>query len=138
MLYDNGAPKNGVLKNDLITLWKSNTIRCKKLATIVSGRKKGSMTLRQAKTGKRECRNVTACWHSCWKRIVWLTKVRATFFRLEKIVASFLHLMVLLFKMLSNHSSKRQFLVLHCRTWRRNPQKYFYILKNKKMKVPKR
>ena len=43
-------------------------------------------------------------------------KGRAMFFWPETIVASFLHLMVLLFKVLLNHSSKRQFLVLHCRT----------------------
>ena len=39
---------------------KSNTMKCKKLATIVSGRKKHSTTLRQAKTGKHVCRNITA------------------------------------------------------------------------------
>ena len=42
-----------------ITL-KNNTIRCKKLATIDSARKKYSTTLHQAKTGKDGCRNVTA------------------------------------------------------------------------------
>ena len=42
-----------------------------------------------------------------------LKKGRAAFFRPETIVASFLHLMVLFFKVLLNHSSKRQFLVLH-------------------------
>ena len=48
-----------------------------------------------------------------------LKKGRATFFRPETIVASFLHLMVLSFKVLLNHSSKRQFFgaqltSLHC------------------------
>ena len=37
------------------------------------------------------------------------------YFRPETIVASFLHLMALLFKALLNHNSKRQFLALHCR-----------------------
>ena len=37
------------------------------------------------------------------------------FFRPETIVASLLHLMVLFFKVLLNHCSKRQCLVLHCR-----------------------
>ena len=49
--HDNGAPIPGVLKHDLITL-KSNTIRCKNLATIVSDRKNVPTTLRQAKTVK--------------------------------------------------------------------------------------
>ena len=42
-----------------------------------------------------------------------LTKGRATFFRPETIVASFLHLMVLFFKVIFNYTSKRQFVVLH-------------------------
>ena len=42
-----------------------------------------------------------------------LTKGRATFFQLEIIVASFLHLMLLLYKVILNHTSKRQFVVLH-------------------------
>ena len=40
---------------------------------------------------------------------------RAKFFRPETIVASFLHHMALLFKVLSNHSLKTTVLVLHCR-----------------------
>ena len=43
-----------------------------------------------------------------------LKKGRATFFRPENIVASFLHSMVLLPKVLLNNSWKRQFVVLHC------------------------
>ena len=58
------------------------------------GSKKCSTTLRQAKTSKHECRNVIATY--------------------ETIVASFLHLMVIVFKVLLNHISKRHFLVLHC------------------------
>ena len=44
-----------------------------------------------------------------------LTKSRAMYFRPETIVESFLRLMVLLFKVLLNHTLKRQFCVLHCR-----------------------
>ena len=42
-----------------------------------------------------------------------MTMGRATFFWHETIVASFLHLMVLFFKVMFNHASKRQFVVLH-------------------------
>ena len=45
-----------------------------------------------------------------------LKKGRDTYFRPETIVASFLHSMVLLPKVLSNHFWKRQFVVLHCHT----------------------
>ena len=44
-----------------------------------------------------------------------LKKGRATFFRPEAIVASFLHLMVLSFRVIFNHTSKRQIVVLHFR-----------------------
>ena len=44
-------------------------------------------------------------------------------FRPEPIVATFLHLMVLFFKVLSNHSSKRQFLLLH---WRLCSGRFLY------------
>ena len=39
MKYDNEAPQTGVFKNDWITLWVINTVKYKKLATIISGRK---------------------------------------------------------------------------------------------------
>ena len=71
-----------------------------------------STSLHQVNTGKHECRTIIAtapvlnCFH--------LMKYRATYFQTETIVASFLHLMVLLFKVLLNHASKRQFLSLHC------------------------
>ena len=72
------------------------------------GSKKRSTTLCQVKIGKHECQNVTdisalvlTCFH--------LTKGRATFFRPETIVVSFLHLMVLLFKVLSNHHKNEFF-----------------------------
>ena len=61
------------------------------------GSKIYSMTLRQAKIGKHECRNITStCCCFC------LTKGRATYFRPKTIVASFLHFMVLLSKVLLN------------------------------------
>ena len=69
-------------------------------------------TLRQAKTGKHECRNITATVPKIVLTCFRLTKDRATYFRPETIVASFLLLMVLLSKVLLNHSWKRQFVVL--------------------------
>ena len=76
------------------------------------GSKIRSTILRQAKTGKHEFRKITAtctavrcCYFSalvltCFR----LTNGRATYFRPETIVASFLHHMVFLFKVLFNHS----------------------------------
>ena len=55
------------------------------------------------------CCYISALVLTCFR----LKKSRATFFRPETIVASFLHLMVLFFKALLNYSSKRQSLVLH-------------------------
>ena len=61
------------------------------------------------------CCYISALVLTCFR----LKKGHVTFFRPETIVASFLHLMVLFFKLLLNHSSKRQFLVLHCHIlWR--------------------
>ena len=57
------------------------------------------------------CYYISALMLTCFR----LKKGRAKFFRPETIVASFLRLMVLSFKVLSNHSSKRQFLVLNWR-----------------------
>ena len=48
---------------------------------------------------------VLTCFH--------LMKGRASYFRHETLVASFLHHMVLLSKVLLNHSRKKQFVVLH-------------------------
>ena len=80
------------------------------------GSKKRSTTLLQEKTGKHECRNLTATYISALVLICFrLKQGRATFFRPETIVANFLFLMVSPFKVLVNHSAKRQFLVLHCR-----------------------
>ena len=42
-----------------------------------------------------------------------LTGGCAMFFQIERIAVSFMHLMVLLFKVIFNHTSKRQFAVLH-------------------------
>ena len=99
------------------------------------GSKKHRTTLLQAKTGKHECWNVTAMYISalvltCFR----LKKGRAMFFRPETIVVSFLHLMVLFFKVLLNHSSKRQFLVLHWIHCQKCPKtvKYEYIFFNRR------
>ena len=60
-----------------------------------------------------------------------LTKGRAVYFWFETIVVSFLHLMVLFFKVLLNLTSKRQFLVLHC--CKINKFKKFKILQQRKL-----
>ena len=92
------------------------------------GSKKCNTTLRQAKTSKHKCRNVTAMYLDQYSNMLCcyisalvltcfrLTKGRATYFQLETIVASVLHLMVLLFKVLFNHSWKRDlwcFIIIH-------------------------
>ena len=107
------------------------------------GSKKCSTTLLQAKTGKHECRKITATYVAvvawlffrrkqvstsakmsqqcscCYILALVLTcfrpkKGRATFFRPKTIVASFSHSMVLLPKVLFNHSWKHHFVVFHC------------------------
>ena len=57
------------------------------------------------------CGYISALVLTCYR----LTKSRATFFLPETIVASFLDLMVLSFKVIFNHTSKRQYVVLHFR-----------------------
>ena len=59
---------------------------------------------------KSICCYISALVLNCFR----LKKGRATLFRPEKIVASFLHSMVLLPKMPFNHFWKHQFVVLHC------------------------
>ena len=101
------------------------------------GSKKRSTTLLQAKTVKHECRNVTATYKTKYKiknffainsnfALVFgfvrccyisslvlncfrLKKGRVTFFWPETIVANFLHSMVLLHKVLFNHTIFRYF-----------------------------
>ena len=58
---------------------------------------------------KLRCCWISALVLTCFR----LTKGCATFFRPETIVASFLHLMVLFYKEIFNHTSKHQFVVLH-------------------------
>ena len=78
----------------------NNTIRCKKPATIVSGQNYvalPSVRRKQISTSAEICyisRLVLTCLR--------LTNGRATHFQPETIVASFFHLMVLLFKVLLN------------------------------------
>ena len=73
------------------------------------GLKIRSTILRHAKTGKHECQKATAKYFSAFVLTCFrLTKRRATYFRSETIVASLMHLMVLLCKVLFNHSWKRQ------------------------------
>ena len=100
-----GTSKQKFKDTDNINLWfdntlKSNTIRCKKLTTIVSGQKNAARPFVR--------------WKQVSRSAVRLMKGHAMFFRPETSVASFLHLMVLFFKVLLNHTSKCRFLVLHC------------------------
>ena len=73
------------------------------------GSKKHSTTLLQAKTGKHKCWNVKAtdcCYISALVLICFrLKKSRDTFFWPGTIVESFLHLMVLIFKVVLNHTT---------------------------------
>ena len=77
------------------------------------GSKICSTTLRQAKTGKHKWRNVITMYFTlrmyCYISALmfncfFLTKSRVTYFQPETTVASFLHFMVLLFKVLLNHT----------------------------------
>ena len=77
------------------------------------GSKIRSTILRQTKTGKHECLLTWVLVLTCFR----LTKGRAVYFPPETIVASFLHLMVLLPKVSFKHSCKRQLVVLHCQWW---------------------
>ena len=63
-------------------------------------------------TAMLRCCYISALVLTCFR----LTKGRVKFFRLETIVDSFFHLMVLFFKVILNHTSKRQFVVPFCRT----------------------
>ena len=100
---------------------RNNSFRSKKLSTILC----------QAKTGKHDCRNITATYAavilryiSCLVRFCYvaalvltcfrLTTGRPTFYPPETIVASFLHLMVLFLKLIFNYALKRQFVGIHC------------------------
>ena len=69
------------------------------------GSKKCSTILCQARTVKHECR---CCYISAFVVICYrLTKYLATLFPPETIVANFLHLMVVFFKVIFNYTSKR-------------------------------
>ena len=71
-----------------------------------------------------------------------LTKGRATFFPPKTIIVSFLHLVVLFFKVILNHSSYCQFLVLHCliintslRLWLSHAYIFFFFLPLMKKRI---
>ena len=95
-----------------ITL-KNNTIICKKLATIVSGQKNVALPFVRRKQVST-CAKCNSDVHCCFGICFLLKKVCATYFWPEAIVATFLHLMLLLFKVIFNHTWKRQFVVLYC------------------------
>ena len=77
-----------LLDNKFNNTLKNNTIRNKILATTVFGSKKHSTTLLQAKTGKYECRNVTASYIVQY-RICYISALVLTCFRLKKGRATF-------------------------------------------------
>ena len=77
------------------------------------GSRKRNMTLLQAKTSKNECRNITAT-HFGTRAYLFSLEGRVTVFWPETIVVNFLHLMMLFYKVIINHVSKRQFVVLLC------------------------
>ena len=85
------------------------------------GSKKCSTTLRQTKTGKHECQDITTTLLLYFGALVLtyfcLKKGRTTFFRLETIVASLLHLMVLHFKVIFNQESARFWWKSENRKW---------------------
>ena len=80
--------------------FEKTTIRCRKLATIVSGRKNVAQpfVMLKHKAWMPKCSiNILALMLTCFR----LTKGCGTFFRPETIVASFLHLMVVFWKRFS-------------------------------------
>ena len=90
----------------------NNTIECKKLATIVSGWKNVARPFLRCKHVRNSaemllCMYVRYCYISALLLTCFLLKKgRATFFWTETIITSFLHSMVLLPKVLLNHSFK--------------------------------
>ena len=81
-----------------MTLWKLIPLRCKKLATIVSGRKNVTwLFVRWKKTSTSVVKKYLQVYTS--------TVGRVTFFWPETSVVSFLHLTVLIFKVLINYSN---------------------------------
>ena len=71
-----------------------NNIRCKKLATVVSGRKNVARPFVRRKQISTSVEMARCCYISALKLTCFhLTKARATYFRPETIIASFLKLM---------------------------------------------
>ena len=103
-------------KNCRFEIWynntlKSKTIRCKKLPTIVSGRKKVARPFVRRKQ-VRTSAEIRCCY--LWAQVLpcfRLTKGRATFFPPETIAASFLHHMVLFYKVIFNHTKNKPFVL---------------------------
>ena len=84
----------------------NSTIKCKKISTIVLGQKNIAWSLVRRKQVSTSAENVRCCCFSapvftCFR----LTKGLAAYLRPEKVVASFLHFMVLLPKTLFNQEN---------------------------------
>ena len=72
------------------------------------GSKRHSMTLRQAKTNKPQCRNITTRKHSCLPVFAW-RRVVLSFFDPKQLLRVSCNWWCFFFKVLLNHYSKRQF-----------------------------
>ena len=128
MNYKYGFIMMALLRINHLSFWLSNildnnAIICKKLATIVSGRKYVAWPFvrRKQETRVPKYNSNTLCCYISYTVIIGilvltcfcLTKGHVTCFQPETIIASFLHIMVLFSKVLLNHSWKCQFVVFH-------------------------
>ena len=103
--------------------FQNNTIRCKKLLIITSGQKNVTrpfMKRKKASTNVANLQQNSILHHNDYLAVLaltcfCLTNWRVTFFRQETTVASFLN-MVLFCKVVINHTSKCQFVMLLCCT----------------------
>ena len=77
------------------------------------------------RTSNVRCCFISALVLTCFR----LTKGRATSFQPETIVASFLHLMLLFYKVIFKHTSKRQFVVLHFCFWEVRALSQYYRMR---------
>ena len=120
---------------DLIVLWRLHH-QMQETHNNCFGSKKYSTTLLQAKTGKHECRIITAKY--CKLLLHFGTHAylfspdegSSYFFQCETIVASFIHLMVLFCKVIFNHSVLRGF---YC--WVENYLYFFFFKREQPVEI---
>ena len=70
------STKNWLFEEWFNSTLKSNTMKCKKLATIVSGQKNIARPFIRHKQGKHTCRNVTVLNHSSKKLLPCIVQVK--------------------------------------------------------------